>query len=102
MVGGVSAESELSDEKVTFTRTHTYVTFADPNLRCDKCSEPVARFHDPERCGCKSEHRNVPCGHVGVTSDCPSWGPVDGCRCPAHPHMDRVARPGMPSSGGDA
>lgn len=76
---------------MTFTRVHTYVYFADPNLRCDECGEPVARFHDPERCGCNKPFENDPCGHTGVTSDCPSWGPVDGCRCDGHPHCDRAA-----------
>ena len=67
---------------MTFTRVHTFVTFANPILTCDDCREPVARFHDPARCGCESKpFCNDPCEHNGVTSTCPSWGPVDGCRC---------------------
>jgi hypothetical protein len=67
---------------MTAVRTHVYVTFADPYLRCDDCGERVVRYHDPARCGCDGGAHNVPCGHLGVTSLCPSWGPVDGCRCP--------------------
>lgn len=72
---------------MTYTRTHVYVTFANPHLACGECRAPVPRWHDPERCGCKETgFQNIPCGHQADTIDlCPSWGPVDGCRCP-EPH----------------
>jgi hypothetical protein len=67
----------------TFTRTHVLITFANPYLMCDHCKIRVERWHDPQRCGCgNGDWSNEPCGHnAGVTSACPSWGPVDGCRC---------------------
>lgn len=72
---------------VTSTRTHTFVSFANPHLLCDSCGEPVSRWHDPERCGCQSGLWNEPCRHLAsATSACPSWSPVDGCRCP-DPHI---------------
>ena len=75
----------------THTRTHVYVKFANPFLVCDTCRDPVWGFHDPTKCGETPEgwffgrDWNMPCEHrAGVTSVCPSWGPVDGCRCLAH------------------
>jgi hypothetical protein len=67
--------------------TRTYVTFANPYLRCDECGEPVRSYwHD--------DTTNRPCGHRGVTSACPSWGPVDGCSCVEQighrPHADET------------
>ncbi|WNI20354.1 hypothetical protein [Actinacidiphila sp. ITFR-21] len=75
----------------THTRTHTEVGFANPHLRCDECGRPVPAWHDNTACGCTEPAWNNPCEHTaGVTSACPSWGPVDGCTCqPAH---DRPAR----------
>lgn len=70
---------------MTFTRTHTYITFADPFLDCLKCGQPVDKWHNPDRCGCDDATMNEPCGHEsGITSVCPSWSPVDGCRCIEH------------------
>lgn len=71
---------------MTHTRVHTYVAFADPHLVCDLCRQPVTRWHDPAQCGCGLPGWwNAPCGHhAGATSTCPSWSPVDGCRCLAH------------------
>lgn len=67
----------------THTRTHVYITFANPYLTCDQCQDWVESWHDNDRCGCDGTFWNMPCGHerVGVTSVCPSWGPVDGCTC---------------------
>lgn len=82
----------------TYTRTHVYVQFADPYLVCDGCGEQVTRWHDDERCGCGETWWNEPCGcrRAGVDSTCPSWGPVDGCRCLAQlghvPHAEPPAR----------
>jgi hypothetical protein len=72
---------------MTFTRTHVTVEFANPHLVCDKCRQPVTSWHDNTRCGCGGTCWNNPCGceYGGVTSSCPSWGPVDGCTCtPRH------------------
>jgi hypothetical protein len=69
---------------MTHTRVHTSVTFADPLLACAECGEHAGGFHDPEKCGCEGLWRLTPCGHLAEPlSTCPSWGPVDGCRCPA-------------------
>jgi hypothetical protein len=68
--------------KTVSTRTHVLVGFANPFLKCDTCKEPVKYWHNPERCGCDDKYFNHPCEHTtGVTSKCPSWGPVDGCTC---------------------
>jgi hypothetical protein len=67
---------------MTHTRTHVYVSFANPYLRCIHCGERAEGYHDNERCGCHQESWNVPCEHpVGSISACPSWSPVDGCIC---------------------
>lgn len=68
---------------VTRTRVHTFITFADPYLICDRCGAWVDRWHNNDRCGCDDTWWNEPCGHerASVTSACPSWGPVDGCCC---------------------
>lgn len=68
---------------VTHTRVHTFITFADPYLTCDRCGAWVDRWHNNDQCGCDGPCWNEPCGHehASVTSACPSWGPVDGCRC---------------------
>lgn len=83
----------------THTRTHVLVTFADPHLICDECRQPVTGWHNADRCGagCDGPTFNVPCEHrAGVTTTCPSWGPVDGCRCLAQlghvPHPPAPAR----------
>ena len=67
----------------THTRTHVNISFANPFLVCDQCQQPVPAWHNPDRCGCGGGGwQNLPCGHqAGVTSVCPSWGPVDGCTC---------------------
>jgi hypothetical protein len=67
---------------VTSTQTHLYEYFANPYLICDTCEQRAMGFHDTTRCGCHAGTWNVPCGHAaGVTSICPSWSPVDDCRC---------------------
>lgn len=68
---------------MTHTRTHVFVPFANPYLRCERCRRWVTSWHDDGRCGCDSGWWNEPCGCVsaGVTSACPSWNPVDGCVC---------------------
>ena len=66
----------------TVTRTHVFVEFANPYLRCDQCGGWVTGFHDPYKCGCDTYTTNVPCCcRSGSTSACPSWSPVDGCWC---------------------
>jgi hypothetical protein len=71
---------------VTFTRTHVYVEFANPFLRCDRCNVTTTAWHDEERCGCTAGFWLVPCEHPeGMTSSCYSWGPVDWCSC-TQPH----------------
>lgn len=47
--------------------------FANPYLACEECGARVT--HRPG-------NHNQPCGHrASFESVCPSWGPVDGCRC---------------------
>lgn len=68
---------------ITRTRTHTFITFANPNLVCRACRTPMPRFHNHERCGCTDVDmdRNPCCGQYGTDSACPDWNPVDGCLC---------------------
>lgn len=69
----------------THTRVHVFVEFADPFLICDQCGIRVTAWHDNTRCGCDASFWNVPCEHkAGVTTECPSWGPVAGCECAEH------------------
>lgn len=66
----------------THTRTHVYVTFANPYLTCDRCAQPVPRWHNNDACGCDAGSWNDPCGHTAMTTSvCPSWSPMDGCTC---------------------
>lgn len=63
-------------------------TFANPYLLCPECEQRVTntRFGDgPEQ--------NLPCGHrtQGYRDTCPSWSPVDGCRCSGGPATHRRA-----------
>lgn len=65
------------------------VGLANPFLRCDHCRERVKAWHDQARCGdgcdgggARGGWWNLPCGHqAGVTSECETWTPVDGCIC---------------------
>lgn len=82
----------------TVVRVHVFVTFANPYLRCDACGQYVDAWHDPQKCGDpESKFWSVPCEHAaGVTSECPSWSPVDGCNCLKHlgyePHLLRAEK----------
>lgn len=76
--------------------TYTVVTPANPYLVCAECGAKVDgwRVYPPG-----AEERPtilVPCGHAAALAECPSWGPVDGCRCdpPGHPDVlpDNVQR----------
>lgn len=69
---------------MTHTRTHVKIGFANPYFKCDECGNPVPYWHNPDRCGCDGDvpFFNYPCEHTaGITSTCPTWGPVDGCTC---------------------
>lgn len=68
---------------MTHTRTHVFVTWFNPYHLCDLCGRWVTGWHDIARCGCADGFNAVmPCGHDANAVDvCPSWGPVDGCRC---------------------
>jgi hypothetical protein len=68
----------------TYTRVHTYITFANPYLVCGQCGQFAPRWHDNAKCGCDASFWNEPCGHkADINSVCPSWSPVDGCICAA-------------------
>lgn len=68
---------------MTSTHTHVLTRFANPFLRCDFCKKPVTGFvaFFGQVLGCDHVGNLYPCGHIGATSICPSWSPVDGCRC---------------------
>ncbi len=65
------------------THAHVVIETANPYLTCDVCHKQVRGFVSTEGqvSSCLHHGENVPCGHLPVTSICPSWGPVDGCRC---------------------
>lgn len=67
---------------MTITRTHTEtfntIEFADPFKQCEVCGCRVTGVLMT-----KGRWPNLPCEHVGYKDACPSWGPVDGCRCEA-------------------
>lgn len=61
----------------TFTRTHNAVRFADPYELCRQCGDWIDGFLN-----CEGPTIVIPCEHRSDYRDvCPSWGPVDGCRC---------------------
>ncbi len=79
----------------THTRTHVYITFANPHLVCDLCRQPAPRWHNNDKCGCAQPCWLDTCRHnAEAVSVCPSWGPVDGCTCPGGPgsHTTEGAR----------
>lgn len=58
------------------------IDFADPYKQCRQCGGWVTGTRDEGR-----PFTLVPCGHQSDYRDvCPSWSPVDGCRCPAGAH----------------
>lgn len=65
---------------MTTTHTFTVVRYADPYLICTGCGERAEGYvHAP---GHEEHFENWPCRHRAVIhSLCPSWSPVDGCRC---------------------
>ena len=85
---------------IRHTSTHTYTVehFADPFKKCRVCDEwvdgyVVAPEHD-------EEGENWPCRHRGYDDLCPSWSPVDGCRCAEH--LGFVDHPVRPENGSGA
>ena len=59
----------------THTKTFTVTYFANPYLECGRCRLRAAGFQPGTAI-------LWPCGHKAMThSVCPSWGPVEGCRC---------------------
>lgn len=84
----------------THTRTHVYVTFANPYLICDLCRAWVTRWHNNDKCVCPEECWLEPCSHnAEAVSACPSWSPVDGCQC--QQHLGRVDHGEPPADGGE-
>ena len=65
---------------MTATHTHTVVRYADPFLICEECGLRAEGYvHSP---GHEEDFENWPCRHrAPIKSLCPSWSPVDGCRC---------------------
>lgn len=86
----------------TRTRTHVYIPYANPYLRCSGCGSWVTGWHDPEKCGCETLEVNSPCCcRLGVEDVCPSWSPVDGCTCKVGAH-DRPPLASLPREGMDS
>ncbi len=56
----------------THVKTHTYITPANPTLKCEECHERVERWP----AGDGVPPTNLPCGHhAGYYGD-PEWSPV--------------------------
>jgi hypothetical protein len=71
-------------EPISHTTTHTFTVerYANPFLVCTTCKQKVVgHIVSPEHV---ENWTNYPCRHMGITSTCPSWSPVDGCRCLEH------------------
>jgi hypothetical protein len=62
----------------THTRVNEVIEFADPYKVCVVCKGWVTGVTVP-RYG--YGNNNLPCWHHGYEDACPSWSPVDGCRC---------------------
>lgn len=78
----------------TFVRTYNATRFADPYKRCLKCRGWVDGALD-----CSGPLIVIPCEHQSGYEDvCPSWGPVDGCRC-AEAGIEHDTRPPTPGDG---
>jgi hypothetical protein len=63
--------------RTTHTKTYNTIDFADLYKRCTKCGRQVTGV----LCITGKPWPNIPCEHVGYEDTCPSWSPVDGCRC---------------------
>lgn len=64
----------------TYTKTHNAITYADPYKQCCQCGGWITGALDKP-----GPLMLVPCEHESDYRDvCPSWGPVDGCRCIEH------------------
>lgn len=61
--------------------------FANPFILCvePSCQQRVTNVRYPGAV-------NLPCGHTGTDTVCPSWGPVDGCTCATTGHVHGPAR----------
>lgn len=84
----------MSNPKLTLLRveevTYEAQMFADPYKICDECDEWIdGAFRVP------GGLILLPCHHrADYTDVCPSWSPVDGCRCVEH--LGRRAHPLRP------
>lgn len=78
----------------THTTTYNVTEFADPYKKCEKCNQWVDGALDAP-----GPLIIVPCEHRSNYRDvCPSWGPVDGCRCKAA-GIEHDMRPPTPGDG---
>ena len=67
----------------TYTRTAPVTEFADPFKVCEECGGWITGVADIEG----EPLILIPCEHQASYRDvCPSWGPVDGCKCPPGEH----------------
>lgn len=74
----------------THTKTYTATIYADPYKRCLQCHAWIDGALDAP-----GPLTLVPCEHQSDYRDvCPSWGPVDGCRCLTGEHDMRPPTPG--------
>ena len=79
--------------RVTHTMVGVECEFADPYKVCEECGGWITGVVDMPG----EPLILVPCNHQASYRDiCPSWGPVDGCKCPpgSHPMPPAPAPPG--------
>ena len=74
----------------THTKVGTEETFADPYKVCLTCGAWVTGAIEVDG----EPGFNAPCEcPLGYRDLCPSWGPIDGCKCPAGSHASPPASP---------
>ena len=74
---------------VTHTSVYNAIQFADPYKQCEACGGWVDGVLDAP-----GPVIVLPCEHQSSYRDvCPSWSPVDGCRCPEGSHPLRTPLP---------
>jgi hypothetical protein len=63
----------------TLNRVGVVREFADPYKKCNECQGWITGAVEFSGLPLML----VPCEHFAAYTDvCPSWGPVDGCKCP--------------------
>lgn len=74
----------------------TVRTYANPYFLCAECHQWITGHTEHS----SARWANVPCGHAADSyTVCRTWGPIDGCQCPAPSLTVNPAQPRPLSSG---